>query len=318
MFSGQGSQYPRMGKDLYEGSPVFREWMDWLDQRARREAGASVVERLYGERSGSVALDETELTHPAIFMVEYALAQTLISSGIRPDMVLGSSLGEVAAAAVAGAVNVEEGLRFVIRQARVFNERCPPGGMMVVLHSPRILAEHPEFGEDCELAAINGAEIFVVSGTHARLARFESFLKARDIATSLLPVSHAFHSRLMEPARREFLALTGELKTKRPLIPMMSCTHVAFAEDVSHDYFWNVVRRPIDIAGTLRLLSPPRAYAYLDVSPSGSMSNMVKYNGAHRRPSPSWSVLQRFGDGSARLRTAVEDISVLLSEPQEV
>ena len=123
MFSGQGSQYFHMGRALYDDNDTFRGWMVRLDEVARQASGSSVIEALYSDaRAKGEPFDRTLLTHPAIFMVEYALAQALIHAGVVPDLVLGVSMGSFAAAAVAGFIDVEDALTAVIRQAMSLEE----------------------------------------------------------------------------------------------------------------------------------------------------------------------------------------------------
>src|SRR5687767_11016929 len=126
MFSGQGSQYFQMGRPLFDGNACFRHWMQKMDRIALAHASRSVVEALYDPRNGkSRPFDSLVLSHPAIFMVEYALARTLIESSIQPDLVLGASLGTFAAAAVAGAMSMEDALRAVLDQSAIIESCCP-------------------------------------------------------------------------------------------------------------------------------------------------------------------------------------------------
>src|SRR5262245_63688851 len=137
MFSGQGSQYFHMGRALYDDNDTFRDWMIRLDDIARGASGRSVIETLYSDAHGKGdPFDRTLLTHPAIFMVEYSLAQSLMRAGVWPDIVLGASLGSFAAAAVAGFIGVEDALTAVMRQATALEECCEPGGMIAVLAIP--------------------------------------------------------------------------------------------------------------------------------------------------------------------------------------
>src|SRR5438309_2432939 len=136
MFSGQGSQYFQMGRELFQTNDTFRNCMVRLDTIAKELIGDSVVGTLYSDasRKGD-SFDRTLLTHPAIFMVEYALAQAWIHAGVLPDMVLGASIGSFAAATVAGFIEVKDSLASVVRQA-IALEECERGGMIAVLADP--------------------------------------------------------------------------------------------------------------------------------------------------------------------------------------
>src|SRR5262249_39807460 len=161
MFSGQGSQYFQMGRALYDDNRTFRAWMMRLDDIARQLSGRSVIETLYSNGKGKGdPFDRTLLTHPAIFMVEYSLAQTLIHASVWPDMVLGVSVGSFAAAAVAGYIGVEDALTSVMRQAIALEEYCEPGGMTAVLADPAIFAES-FLSDHSDLAAVNFSSHFV-------------------------------------------------------------------------------------------------------------------------------------------------------------
>src|SRR5205085_5279776 len=130
MFSGQGSQYFQMGRELFEKNQTFRDWMVRLDEIARKSSGTPVIETLYSDlQSRGNPFERTLLTHPAIFMVEYSLAQTLMHAGVWPDLVLGASIRSFAAAAVGGFIDVEDALTAVVRQPIVLEESCQTGGM---------------------------------------------------------------------------------------------------------------------------------------------------------------------------------------------
>jgi acyl transferase domain-containing protein len=139
MFSGQGSHYFQMGRALFEQNGVFRASMLRLDGMVRELSGSSVVETVYCENHSKGELfDRILSTHPAIFMVEYSLAQSLTHAGIVPDVTLGASLGSFAAAAVAGIIDVEDALMAVIRQATTIEVRCEPGGMIAIARLLRL------------------------------------------------------------------------------------------------------------------------------------------------------------------------------------
>ena len=204
MFSGQGSQYFHMGRELYDQHTSFRGWMLRLDEVARQSLDESVVEAVYsGARGKGDPFDRTLLTHPAIFMVEYSLAQILIQAGVIPDIVLGASLGSFAAAAVAGFIDVEDALKATIQQARVLEECCEPGGMAAVLADPALFAEDFLSGHS-ELAAVNFSSHFVVSARKTELAGIESALRKKQVGYQSLPVSFPFHSKWIDQAKAGF------------------------------------------------------------------------------------------------------------------
>src|SRR5438093_433987 len=245
MFSGQGSQYFQMGRGLFEGHDTFRRWMLRLDGIARGTLGRSVVETLYADTRGKAdPFDRTLLTHPAIFMVEYALAQSLIQAGVVPDMVLGASMGSFAAATVADVLDVEEALAAVIRQAAAFEEACERGGMTAVLAAPELFRE-PFLGGRGELAGVNFSSHFVVSAKETELDAIESSLRRRDVGHQRLAVSFPFHSRWIDGAESAFAAFMAGVPRRAPRLPFVCCEQAATLAEVPVGYFCSVVRRPV-------------------------------------------------------------------------
>jgi acyl transferase domain-containing protein len=296
MFSGQGSQYFHMGRALYDGDDTFRGWMVRLDDIARRSSGMSVIETLYSDARGKGdPFDRTLLTHPAIFMVEYSLAQSLIQAGVLPDLVLGVSLGSFAAAAVAGFIGVEDALTAVTRQAIALEERCEPGGMIVVLAHPALFEEDFLSGRS-ELAAVNFSSHFVVSARRAELEAIEVALKKGNINYQRLPVSVPFHSQWMENARAPFQSFMRSIRRNQGRLPLACCDRGAILSDLSDDdYFWNVVRRPIRFRETTAQLERQGARRYIDVGPAGTLATFLKYGLPAGSKSTAHAILTPFG-----------------------
>src|SRR5579872_2141062 len=208
MFSGQGSQYFQMGRPLFEASTVFRKHLQRFDELLRELSGISALDALYGkQRDRAEPFDDILLTHPAIFIVEYALAKALMDAGGVPEMVLGTSLGSFAAAALAGIIPAEEALAAVVYQARALEESCEPGGMVAVLADPALYRE-AFFADRSELAAINFSSHFVVAAPAEQCREIERQLAARKLPSQRLPVSFAFHSRWLDAAQGRFEAST--------------------------------------------------------------------------------------------------------------
>ena len=301
MFSGQGSQYFHMGRELYDCDATFREWMIRLDGIAQELSGRSVIEIIYSDARGKGDIfDRTLLTHPAIFMVEISLAQSLIHSGVRPDMVLGASLGSFAAAAVAGFISVEDALTAVMRQAIALEECCEPGGMIAVLADPTLFAEDFLSGRS-ELAAVNFSSHFVVSARRSELAEIEAALMKRDIGYQRLPVSIPFHSQWMEGAKARFESFMRSIRLKRGRLPLACCDQSTILSDLSDDYFWNVVRRQIRFRETIERLEKDGARRYIDLGPSGTLATFLKYVAPATTRSTAHAILTPYGSDRKNL-----------------
>jgi bacillaene synthase trans-acting acyltransferase len=276
MFSGQGSQYVQMGKDLFEHNEVFRQSMLDLDGVACRLSGTSVLAVLYCAGSRAQAFDRTLLTHPAIFMVEYSVAQCLMRAGIVPDMTLGVSLGSFAAATVAGFMDVEDAMAAVMKQAIALETCCEPGGMLAVLAPPALFAEEFVSGHS-ELAAVNFETHFAIASRQESLAGIETGLSRRGVTHQRLPVSFAFHSRWIEAAQKPFLAFARSLGSRQGRLPLVCCEQAATLYELPPDFFWRVVREPMRFQETIAQLERNGAHRYIDAGPGGTLATFLKY-----------------------------------------
>ncbi|MGF7031550.1 bacillaene synthase trans-acting acyltransferase [Paenibacillus mucilaginosus] len=278
MFSGQGSQYYQMGRALYDGHPVFRHWMDTLDRSCLGIGGYSVTRELYDERQpAGKNFDRLEYTHPAIFMLEYALANVFMELGLHPQYVLGTSLGEYAACAVAGALDYETALASVIVQAEMIRTECEPGGMTAVLAPYTLYYDEPVFHTNTELASVNYDTHFVVAGGEAGLTAVEQYLKGREITFQRLPVPYGFHSRWIEAARMPYARHLGSVTLHSPRMKVVSgCMGVQ--ENLDAESLWEAVREPLFFRSAIKALKPEKSKIYIDLGPSGTLANFMKQN----------------------------------------
>lgn len=285
MYSGQGSQFYHMGKTLYEQQPVFRSCMEQMDRQVIRLTGRSVLEELYDPRKTvGRPFQQTLYTHPAIFMVEHACTRLLLEHGIAPDMVLGSSLGEFAAAVTAGVWDAEEGLQAVVEQARLLEACCGEGGMLAVLHSLAVYQADAHIGNNCELASVNHEEHFVVAGSSSGLAAVEQAFKAKGMIAQRLPVTQGFHSSAIDPAEKAYKAFLKHKGLNTPGIRFVSSLYGKEVQKLAPDYFWRVIREPIRFAEAAAYVnSLEEDCVYIDVGPSGTLANLLKkINGGDR------------------------------------
>jgi acyl transferase domain-containing protein len=214
MFPGQGSQYHKMARELFSTHPVFRKHvlvcMRILDDQISRP----LQEVIYG---GSPSLiNQTEFTQPSIFVIEYALAMLFESYGIKADILLGHSIGEYVAYVLAGVIDLENALHLVVHRAKLMGGLPSVGGMLAVLASQKrveksVIDFQKEQGDKVEIAVVNTRNQVVLAGKRSSLAKFASYAERQSLVVRPLPVSHAFHSSLMEPILSEFTQIANDI-----------------------------------------------------------------------------------------------------------
>ena len=221
MFPGQGAQYVDMGKELYQTEIIFREQVDLCCQLLQPHIGLDLRSLIYPGESESEAaakkLQQTDITQPALFVIEYALAQLWMSWGISPGAMIGHSIGEYVAACLAGVMSLEDALALVAVRGRLM-QQLPAGAMLSVpLSEEEVVAL---LDEKLSLAACNASALCVVSGTYDAIDAFHN--KLQDIECRCLHTSHAFHSEMMQPILEPFQKEISKLKLHPPKIPFIS------------------------------------------------------------------------------------------------
>ena len=257
LFTGQGSQYLEMGKQLYESEPTFRTALELCDRLLRPYLPQPLLSILYPRELEINYLNETAYTQPALFALEYALFQVWQSWGIEPKIVMGHSVGEYVAACVAGVFSLEDGLKLIAARSRLM-QALPLNGEMVAVFATeaKVLAAIQPYSDKVAIAAINGRQSMVISGEHHAISAVISALQDEGIKTKKLQVSHAFHSPLMEPMLAEFKQIAAEVNYSSPRMKLISNVtgELATAEIATPEYWCRHVRQQVKFAQSMDVL----------------------------------------------------------------
>jgi non-ribosomal peptide synthase protein (TIGR01720 family) len=305
MFPGQGSQHPGMAAALHQSEPVFRQELDECLEHLKRRHDLDLKPLLYpaNPQDEQVArkLEQTAITQPALFAVEYALARQLMAWGLQPEAMIGHSVGEYVAACLAGVFSREDALDLVAMRGRLM-QSCPTGAMLSVqLPEKDVL---PLLDTGLELAASNAPSSCVVAGPHEAIDALEKKLVARDVLCRRLRTSHAFHSAMMEPIVAPFRAEVARLSRKAPtrrFISNVTGTWITAEQAVDPDYWAQHLRKAVRFAdGVDELLKEPEA-VLLEVGPGKALQSLARW---HPRKKPGQfmhTTLPAVGDATPEL-----------------
>jgi acyl transferase domain-containing protein len=280
MFSGQGAQYVNMGKDLYAGEPGFRENIDRCAELLINQLGLDLRELLFPpadkQDEATEKLNQTEYTQPALFVIEYALAQLWQEWGIKPQAMLGHSIGEYVAACLAGVFSLEDALTLVVKRGQLM-QTMPPGAMLSVNLDEAALK--PFLNENLALAGVNAQALCVVAGPFEAIDALEKALEVKGIQCRRLHTSHAFHSQMMEPILAPFTEVVKQIKLNAPQVPYLSNvsgTWISVEDATDPNYWAQHLRQGVRFADGIRELLENPARIFLEVGPGKTLSTLAR------------------------------------------
>jgi len=286
MFPGQGSQYPGMAAVLYKTEPVVRRAIDRCARILQKDIGADLRRLIFPTaRRRAHAADElrdTKWAQPALFVVEYALAELWRSWGIHPTAMIGHSVGEYVAATLAGVMTLDDALKLIARRGQLIS--ALPRGSMLAVMAPSETVER-FVGEDVSLAAINAPGYAVLSGPGDAIARVESALAGESVVARRLHTSHAFHSSMMDPILTEFEGLVAGVQLSPPAIPFVATLTGEWADGpVTRPGYWSAqLRSTVRFADGVRALAGAKSPVakdaiYLEVGPGNTLATFAAEN----------------------------------------
>jgi len=280
MFPGQGSQYVDMGGELYKTEPIFREHIDKCCELLKSHLGFDLRTIVYpGEEQAQAAaqqLQQTHITQPALFVIEYALAQLWMTWGISPTAMIGHSIGEYVAATLAGVFSLKDALALVAARGQLM-QQLPTGAMLSVPLSEEEI--QPWLSKEISLAGINAPSLCVVSGSEEAIANLQSRLTQQGVECRRLHTNHAFHSQIMDSILEPFTKQVEKVKLNPPQLPFISNltgTWITAEEAINPSYWANHLRQAVRFAIGIAELIKESEQILLEVGPGRTLSTFAK------------------------------------------
>ena len=277
LFTGQGAQYPNMGKALYDTIPFFKIHIDTCIKILKTITQLDLYPILFSE--STTAINQTEYTQPALFIFEYAMAALWQYLGVQPQLVIGHSVGEYPAATIAGYLTLEEGIRLIAKRASLMQSLPQDGTMAAILASAenvqKIIHAHDIH---VDIAAYNAPLQTVISGDISAVETFCTLAKKQRIKAVKLQVSHAFHSYKMDPILSKYKVYANDIITQSPTVPLISNVTGGIATQANIDaaYWSQHIRKPVRFMKGIQTAIDNDTQIFIEVGPQPFLSKMAE------------------------------------------
>lgn len=310
LYSGHGSQTYHMGVSIYTTNRIFSRWMDELDTMMMSRLGYSILKVLYDPmHRKSEPFDDIRFTHPAIFMVEFALTKMLIEASGLPSCLLGSSLGELICAVVSDAISLEDAIDIIAHHVEALVDHPARGGMLAVVGPSYILNDQPALSERCEIAATFDDSHFVVAGGDEDLCFVRESLEQQAIDCYRLPVKYAFHSSKLDDFADAMDCAGLPVQFGTPKIPVVSASSGQLVRRFSSEHIWNAIRLPLKIDQALAYVGKIGSFDYIDLGPGSAFVRILQSPVSSREPVRAYRVLSALGNEAQNVANAAQALA---------
>ena len=312
LFPGQGSQFAGMTRGIYESNAYFREMIDECSRLLVPKLGLDLRDVLYPseekEKNAERLLDQTWVTQPALFVVEYSMGRLWQSLGLIPSAMLGHSIGEYVAACLAGVIELEDALQLVAMRGALIQSL--PEGSMLAVNMSESEVQSSMTSEMC-IAAVNSPGQTVISGLSAAIDTLQDLLRSREVECKRLKTSHAFHSSMMDPIVDKFVEEVKKVKLHRPMIPYVSNltgTWITDEEATDPSYWGKHLRCAVQFEKCVKTLGAAPTSIYLEVGPRETLASLLRQNAEAGQQVQVMASLKKSSSPEEEYRTWLEAI----------
>ncbi len=316
MFPGQGSQYVRMGQNLYQHSDIFRESLDRCAEILTPLLDRDLREVLFppagAEEAAKEILKNTRFTQPALFSLSYSLAQVWLAWGVQPAAVMGHSIGEFAAACIAGVFKLEDALQMIAERGRAMQDL--PGGSMMSVRLPGSQVE-PMLWGDMAVGSFNGPNLCVVAGPHDQVAELQQQLESNQTICRHLHTSHAFHSPMMQDIVAPFADFISQFDLQAPNLPILSTVTGEWmtAEQATDPHYWaEHLRQPVRFSDAVtRIWDEDPTRILIELGPRNTLATLSKQHASDPKNQLAIATLSNNADDMAEWHAMLSAVAQL-------